>query len=174
MNVASGGTLNVKNTTITGNTNTSTGGNSIQAANATVNISNSTLADDNALYLLPGYAPLTYTISGDVAIDGIYNANSNASHRDTSTGVLTFEPLPAIRVTSALENDLVFYVNDSDTIIRRTLLEGADGYTLTEADLAHVKVYFKDDVTTEYTLHDASNVTYELVVQDNRIEFVQK
>jgi len=124
--------------------------------------------------LLPGYAPLTYTISGDVAIDGIYNANSNASHRDTSTGVLTFEPLPAIRVTSALENDLVFYVNDSDTIIRRTLLEGADGYTLTEADLAHVKVYFKDDVTTEYTLHDASNVTYELVVQDNRIEFVQK
>jgi len=166
VNVASGGTLNVKNTTINGNTNTSTGGNSIQAANATVNISNSTLADDNALYLHPGYAPLTYTISGDIAIDNIH-----LSHGNGSIG----QSVPEIFVTSALEKDLVFYVYEPGApIISRTLLKGANGYTLTDADLAHVKVYFKDNVTTEYTLYDASNETYKLVVQDNRIEFVQK
>ena len=165
VNVASGGTLNVKNTTITDNTNINLGGNSIQAANATVNISNSTLADDNALYLRPEYAPLTYTITGDVAINYI----------DLAYGNTTGQPVPEIFVTSALEKDLVFYVYHIGELIDiRTLLKGTAGYTLTDADLAHVKVYFKDSVTTDYTLYDASNATYELVVQDNRIEFVKK
>lgn len=173
------GTVNIKNSTISNNIGTTGGGKSLYGyGGSAINISNSTITGDSAMYLVGmvgGTPGLTYTISGDVAIDGIYNANNNASHRDTSTGVATFEPLPAIRVTSALEKDLVFYVNDSSTIIRRTLLEGANGYTLTDADLAHVKVYFKDGVTaTDYTLYDASNATYELVVQDNRIEFVQK
>ena len=110
-----------------------------------------------------------------IVIGGIYNSNNNASHRVISDGVITFEPLPAIRVTSALEKDLVFYVSESDALImRRTLLEGANSYELTDADLAHVKVYFKDNVTTDYTLYNASNATYKLVIQDNRIEFVQK
>ena len=162
-----GGTVNIKNTTISGNTGTEHTGESLYGYNGgAINISDSTITGESALYVLWDNET-TYTVSGDVAIDYILNVNADGSTNDQS--------LSKIYLTSALENDLVFYVSQGRTAItRRSLLEGANGYTLTDADLAHVKVYFKDNVTTDYTLYDASNATYKLVVQDNRIEFVQK
>ncbi len=105
------------------------------------------------------------------AANAIYDVTSNATHLDSATGGT--KPVPAPALTAALQNELAFSVaQSSGAITRRTLLTGTETYSLTEADLAKVKVYLRgtDYVVTEQLADGDDN--YVLAIIDNRIELL--
>ncbi len=121
----------------------------------------------------------TMTVGGETIPTGIYGGGfHNSTHRVNETvnetGLQTKAVPGSAPLTSApLKEEMIFCVTDQsyNLITRRTLLSGTGEYTLTEEDLAKVKVYRIDTKSYEYT--DLTNdPAYELRIIDNRIELI--
>ena len=119
-----------------------------------------------------------YTISGDFVISGNKNGEgaladinlveSSMGYKNIINGKNYTMALESIDLTSPLKSDLYFSTSDdSSWPFRRTLLEGANGYTITESDLE--KVHLTNN-GTDITNDD----TYFKAIIDNRIEFFKK
>ncbi len=121
-----------------------------------------------------------YAISGDFVISGNKNGEGILSdiflgigspgYRNIIDGKDYTKANAAIALTSALKTDLYFSTSDDSswtTMNRRTLLEGANDYTITESDLEKVHLTWNG---TDITNDD----NYFKTVIDNRIEFFKK